>query len=62
MNILDNAVNTTFSNRFGDLICKMALKAVEIVARCKKSNPEAQLDTKRLVRIEKIPGGYVEDS
>lgn len=41
MNILDNAVNTTFSNRFGDLICKMALKAVEIVARCKKSNPEA---------------------
>lgn len=28
MNILDNAVNTTFSNRFGDLICNLALKAV----------------------------------
>ena len=62
MKILDNAVNTTFSNRFGDLICKLALKAVQIVSRCKNENPEAQLDVKRLIRIEKIPGGDVSDS
>ncbi|OIR57314.1 MAG: T-complex protein 1 subunit gamma [Amphiamblys sp. WSBS2006] len=49
------SVGTKFATSFGDMVSRLALRAAMCVA-------EDGLDLKRFVRVEKIPGGNIEDS
>uniref|UniRef100_A0A060TC38 T-complex protein 1 subunit gamma n=1 Tax=Blastobotrys adeninivorans TaxID=409370 RepID=A0A060TC38_BLAAD len=65
MSVVNASVGTKYASRFGKLICELAIKAVRIVAR--PSTPGATLqasdiDTKRYARVERVPGGEVQDS
>eukprot|EP01083_Nonionella_stella_P082942 229141_1 len=71
-------VESLFISRYGDLICNLALQAVMIVrepnqeiremeAKSEQKDAFAQvkhivIDTKRFARVERIPGGQMEDS
>jgi len=73
LKIVRSTIGTKFVSRYGDLICKLALKAVNTVMESdadvkideKDTNWEhtnMSIDIKRFARIEKIPGGLVEES
>ena len=44
-----------------DLACEMALNAVKVVS-VEKAGNHREIDIKRYARVEKIPGGTIEDS
>ena len=43
-----------------DLACEMAIKAVRTVHMTE--NGRTEIDIKRFAKVEKIPGGHIEDS
>mmetsp|Transcript_32792 Transcript_32792/g.72211 ORF Transcript_32792/g.72211 Transcript_32792/m.72211 type:complete len:529 (+) Transcript_32792:167-1753(+) len=53
--IVSTAIGTKFSARWGDLMVDMAIKAVKKVVT--RRGDYTEVDVKRYVRIEKIPGG-----
>lgn len=53
------AIGTKFSSRWGDMMVDMAIKAVKKVVV--KVDNRTEVDVKRYVRIEKIPGGELSD-
>lgn len=57
LSIIKAAIGTKFLSKWSDLIAKLALDAVRLI--CTK---EGIVDLKRQVRIERIPGGEIEDS
>jgi T-complex protein 1 subunit gamma len=59
--IVDSAVGTKFSGRYGALFRDLAIKAVRMVAD-PQPDGTVDIDIKRYARIEKIPGGDLEDS
>ncbi|KAJ1677357.1 T-complex protein 1 subunit gamma, partial [Spiromyces aspiralis] len=59
--LIKSSIGTKFVSRWEDLMCKLALTAVRTVARVDE-NGNREIDTKRYARIEKVPGGTVEDS
>lgn len=59
--IVDAAVGTKYSARFGAMIRTLAIQAVKTVATMNEDG-EMDVDIKRYARIEKIPGGDLEDS
>ncbi|KAJ1607887.1 putative t-complex protein 1 gamma subunit [Cryptosporidium canis] len=59
--VIDSCLKTKFSGRWGSLISSIALKAAETVSIVSSDSPK-EIDIKRYVRIEKIPGGEIEDS
>ena len=44
-----------------ELACKMAISAVKTVA-VEKGKSQREIDIKRYARVEKVPGGAIEDS
>lgn len=58
--IVQSAIGTKFSSKWGDLIVNLAVKAVRCVYQ-KDNNDEVEIDIKRYAKIEKIPGGMLED-
>ncbi|KAJ5076016.1 t-complex protein 1 subunit gamma [Anaeramoeba ignava] len=60
MKIIHNSVGTKFMSKFGENLFDMAYDAVKIVDIEVEGHRE--IDIKRYVRIEKIPGGEIEDS
>ncbi|CAL6080458.1 TCP-1_chaperonin subunit gamma [Hexamita inflata] len=60
LRIIDNCLSTKFSERWSKLLCNMAFEAVSIVARQLKIGA-TDIDIKKYARVEKIPGGSVED-
>ncbi|KAJ3998978.1 chaperonin Cpn60/TCP-1 family [Lentinula boryana] len=74
LGIVKGALGTKFVSRWSELMCKLALDAVHIVAQNSQlTSPESQatstfssttptIDIKRYARVEKIPGGSIEDS
>ena len=54
-----SSVGTKFSARMGNLISDLALKAVLTVAR--DVGGRTEVDVKRYAKVEKIPGGELED-
>ena len=44
-----------------DLACEMAISAVKMVA-LEKGKSQREIDIKRYAKVEKIPGGAIEDS
>jgi T-complex protein 1 subunit gamma len=59
--IVDSAVGTKFSGRYGALFRDLAIKAVNMVAD-PQPDGSVEIDIKRYARIERIAGGDLEDS
>lgn len=76
--IIESSIGTKTSSRFSDLMCSLALKAVRVVSQDQtffSNAPQAngtvkaaaplkpqEIDIKRYARVEKVPGGEIEDS
>jgi len=57
--IVDSCIGTKFASKWGRLIVDLAVQAVRTVYRREGENIE--IDTKRYAKVEKIPGGMLED-
>ncbi len=74
LKLVQSSIGTKFSSRWNDKMVEMALQAVLTVAREKgnasdssnsSSNPynhKMEVDIKRYAKVEKIPGGEIDDS
>lgn len=58
--IVQSTIGTKFSSKWGDLIVDLAVKAVRTVYR-KDDQGNVEIDVKRYAKVEKIPGGLLED-
>merc|ERR1719427_18241 len=59
VDVVRSCIGTKFLGQYGDLACKIALKAVKIVTT--NCGDKVEVDIKKWARIEKIPGGSIED-
>ena len=59
-NVVRSAIDTKFVSRWGSLISDLALKAAQTV-KTTLPNGQVEIDMKRYARIEKLPGGSLED-
>lgn len=59
---LDSCVGTKFSHRWGTLIVDLALDACRKVLRGTRNVEKLAVELKRFARIEKVPGGLLEES
>jgi T-complex protein 1 subunit gamma len=59
--LISSSIGTKFVSRWSDLMCDLALRAVRTVT-FDQAGGRREVDTKRYARIEKIPGGEIEDS
>jgi chaperonin GroEL (HSP60 family) len=59
--IISSSIGTKFVSRWSELMCGLALKAVRTVSM-EVGAAKKEVDIKRYARIEKIPGGEIEDS
>lgn len=57
---MSSSVGTKFVRRWSDLRCRLVFKAVRMV-RWDADNGKNKVDIKRYARVEKVPGGEVED-
>jgi T-complex protein 1 subunit gamma len=57
--LIHTCVGTKFSSNWGDLVVDMAIKAVKTVHR--QLGDKADVDIKRYAKVEKIPGGNIEE-
>ena len=57
--IVQGVIGTKFASKWGSLIVDLAVKAVRTVHR--KDGDNIEIDTKRYAKVEKIPGGMLED-
>lgn len=68
IDLLKASLGTKFAAQWTDLICNMALQAVRTVCITQSNgngstaNSITEIDVKRYVRVERIPGGAIEDS
>lgn len=60
LSLIKTSIGTKFVVRWSDLMCKLALQAVRTVAQ--NEGASKTVDIKRYARVEKIPGGEIEDS
>ncbi|KAI3328052.1 T-complex protein 1 [Xylariaceae sp. AK1471] len=60
-NLISSSIGTKFVSRWSDLMCSLALKAVRTVS-WQINNGKQEVDIKRYARVEKVPGGEIEDS
>jgi T-complex protein 1 subunit gamma len=61
LKVAKSTTGTKFISRFGDSLCALAVKAVQKVS-VDRGDGSKDVDIKQFVRIEKIPGGELEDS
>jgi T-complex protein 1 subunit gamma len=59
LKLIQSTIGTKMSSVWSDLMCNLALKAVTCVATDR--NGKKEIDIKKYARVEKIPGGEVED-
>ncbi|ONH65113.1 T-complex protein 1 subunit gamma [Cyberlindnera fabianii] len=55
------SIGTKYVNRWSELMCKLSLQAVKNVL-VDDGAGHKEIDIKRYIRVEKIPGGEIEDS
>lgn len=60
LNIIKSCIGTKFMRQWSDMACKMALTATKTVVIEEKGKKE--IDIKNYAKVEKIPGGSIEDS
>ncbi|KAG7729250.1 hypothetical protein KL933_001476 [Ogataea haglerorum] len=58
--LISAAIGTKYVAKWSQLMCQLALKAVKTVLV--QEGDHKEIDIKRYVRVEKIPGGEIEDS
>jgi T-complex protein 1 subunit gamma len=63
LSLIKTSIGTKFVVRWSDLMCKLALDAVRTVSQ-DEAGPTGtkSVDIKRNARVEKIPGGEIEES
>lgn len=61
LKLISSSIGTKFVSRWSELMCGLALKAVRVVAH-EVGGGKKEVDIKRYARVEKIPGGQIEDS
>lgn len=59
--LISSSIGTKFVSRWSELMCDLALKAVRTVSR-EIGNGKTEVDIKRFAKVEKVPGGEIEDS
>ncbi|CAI4218136.1 unnamed protein product [Parascedosporium putredinis] len=59
--LISSSIGTKFVSRWSKLMCSLALTAVRTVT-WEVGNGKKEVDIKRYARIEKVPGGEIEDS
>ncbi|KAF1983301.1 putative t-complex protein 1 gamma subunit [Aulographum hederae CBS 113979] len=59
--LISSSIGTKFVSRWSDLMCSLALKAVRTV-EFEQGGGRKEVDIKRYARVEKVPGGEIEDS
>lgn len=59
--LISSSIGTKFVSRWMDQMCSLALTAVRTVT-WEAGNGKTEVDIKRYARIEKVPGGQIEDS
>ena len=59
--LISASIGTKFISRWSELMCNLALKAVRTVS-LDIGGGKREVDIKRYARVEKIPGGEIEDS
>ncbi|KAH9513230.1 T-complex protein 1 subunit gamma [Bulinus truncatus] len=60
LKIVKSCLGTKFISKWMDLACNIALEATSTVAI--EENNKKEIDIKRYAKVEKIPGGLIEDS
>ncbi|KAI8582542.1 hypothetical protein K450DRAFT_227673 [Umbelopsis ramanniana AG] len=60
--LVKSSLGTKFVSRWSDLMCNLALDAVRTVAMEDEATGQREVDIKRYARVEKIPGGEIEES
>merc|ERR1712227_108527 len=60
--VIQSCIGTKFISKWSDLACRIAIRAVKTVAMEQKEGVISEIDTKRYAKIEKIPGGTIEES
>jgi T-complex protein 1 subunit gamma len=60
LKLIKTSIGTKFIVRWSDLMCKLALQAVKTVPQ--EEDSLKTVDIKRYARVEKIPGGEIEES
>ncbi|EJU02516.1 T-complex protein 1 [Dacryopinax primogenitus] len=58
--VIKTSIGTKFVSRWSDLMCKLALQSVRTVWT--EEDGSKTVDIKRYVRVEKVPGGEIEES
>ena len=61
IDLISTSIGTKFVSRYSELMCGLALKAVRTVSH-DSGGGRKEIDIKRYARIEKIPGGEIEQS
>lgn len=59
--LISASIGTKFVSRWSELMCNLALQAVRTVTY-EMGGGKKEVDTKRYARVEKVPGGQIEDS
>ncbi len=59
--LISSSIGTKFVSRWSQLMCSLALKAVRTVM-WEVGDGKREVDVKRYARVEKVPGGEIEDS
>lgn len=59
-NVIQSCIGTKMISKWGGLACKIALDAVRTV--CVEENGRKEIDIKRYAKVERIPGGSIEES
>ncbi|KAI9495336.1 T-complex protein 1 subunit gamma [Zychaea mexicana] len=61
LKLIKSSIGTKFVSTWSELMCKLALDSVRTVAK-EGENGRREVDIKRYARVEKIPGGEIEES
>jgi T-complex protein 1 subunit gamma len=56
-NVIRSCVGTKFTGRWGDILVEMAIESVRLTKVVDPTTQRLDIDVKRYVRVEKIPGG-----
>lgn len=60
--LIKSSIGTKFVSRWSEQMCHLALDAVRTVAKDDGVGGHREVDIKRYARVEKIPGGEIEES
>ncbi|PHT97191.1 T-complex protein 1 subunit gamma [Capsicum chinense] len=61
LGLVESCIGTKFTSQFGDLISKLAIKATRMVG-VEIGQGLREVDIKKYIKVEKVPGGQLEDS